>query len=101
MAKAPSDSADKFIIRLPPGMREQIAAAAKTNNRTMNAEVVLRLQASFDRFPDSVERAIDKLEQEQAELRQQIEALSFVMEELREMKRAQTQPTTRHPRKPR
>jgi hypothetical protein len=46
-APHPSQTADKFIIRLPDGMRDQIAEAAKANNRTMNAEIVARLQASF------------------------------------------------------
>jgi hypothetical protein len=44
----PSDAADKFLLRLPAGMRDQLKAAAKAANRTMNAEVVARLQASFE-----------------------------------------------------
>lgn len=47
----PSDAAEKFIVRLPPGMREKISEAAKTNNRSMNAEVVARLNRSFS-MPD-------------------------------------------------
>lgn len=39
---------DKFIIRLPDGMREQISEAAKANGRTMNAEVVARLKLTFE-----------------------------------------------------
>lgn len=45
--KSPSQVADKFIIRLPDGMREQIATSAQTHNRTMTAEIVWRLQESF------------------------------------------------------
>jgi hypothetical protein len=44
----PSEKQERFIVRLPDGMRDQIAEAAKSNNRTMNAEVVSRLQKSFD-----------------------------------------------------
>lgn len=44
----PSQTADKYIVRLPEGMRDRIAEEAKANSRTMNAEVVARLQASFD-----------------------------------------------------
>jgi hypothetical protein len=44
----PSERQERFIVRLPDGMRDQIAEAAKSNNRTMNAEVVSRLQKSFD-----------------------------------------------------
>ena len=35
---------DKFMVRLPPGVREQIKALAKENGRSMNAEVVQRLK---------------------------------------------------------
>lgn len=44
----PSVTADKFVVRLPDGMREQIAEVAKANNRSMNAEVVARLQDSLE-----------------------------------------------------
>jgi hypothetical protein len=43
----PSDEQERFIVRLPEGMRDKIAQAAKANNRSMNAEVVARLDASF------------------------------------------------------
>lgn len=45
--EAPSQSADKYIVRFPDGMRDRIAEAAKTNNRSMNAEIIARLQSSF------------------------------------------------------
>lgn len=38
---------DKFMLRLPDGMRERIKVAAEANNRSMNAEIVSRLEASF------------------------------------------------------
>ncbi len=43
-----AQDADKFIVRFPDGMRDRIADAAKAANRTMNAEIVARLQASFE-----------------------------------------------------
>ena len=43
----PSQVQDRFMLRLPDGMRGQIASAAKQNNRSMNAEIVRRLEASF------------------------------------------------------
>lgn len=43
----PSDQ-DRYNISFPPGMRERIQSAARTNHRTMNAEIVHRLQESFD-----------------------------------------------------
>lgn len=45
--KPPSQALDQFLLRLPPGMREKIGVAARANNRTMNAEVVSRLEQSF------------------------------------------------------
>lgn len=43
----PSDKADKFVLRLPEGMRDRIKAAAQKNNRSMNSEVIARLETSF------------------------------------------------------
>lgn len=40
---APSDLADKFMLRMPDGMRDRIRAAAENNNRSMNAEIVASL----------------------------------------------------------
>lgn len=34
---------DKFMLRLPDGMRDQIKAAAERNKRSMNAEIVIAL----------------------------------------------------------
>lgn len=44
----PSETQERFIVRLPDGMRDRIAEAAKANNRSMNSEITLRLQSSFD-----------------------------------------------------
>lgn len=34
---------DQFVVRLPDGMRDQIAADAKAKGRSMNAEIVARI----------------------------------------------------------
>ncbi len=39
---------DKFNLRFPDGMREQIADAAKESGRSMNSEIIHRLQRTFD-----------------------------------------------------
>jgi hypothetical protein len=44
----PSQGLDKFVLRLPTGMRERIGGAARANNRSMNSEIVARLEQSFD-----------------------------------------------------
>lgn len=63
-------SADKYIIRFPDGMRDQIAEAAKKNGRSMNAEIIQRLEHSFtpweerpweERMVVDIDRAMLKL----------------------------------------
>ncbi|TNC15361.1 Arc family DNA-binding protein [Methylobacterium terricola] len=49
---APSDLADKFMLRMPEGMRDRIARAAKANGRSMNAEIVQTLE---DHYPPETE----------------------------------------------
>ena len=44
----PSRLQDQFVVRLPDGMRELIKASAEENNRSMNAEIVARLEQSFN-----------------------------------------------------
>ncbi len=45
--KPPSVGLDKFIVRLPPGLRAKLHASAKANNRSANAELVDRLEKSM------------------------------------------------------
>lgn len=39
---------DKFMLRLPDGMRERIADEAKNSGRSMNSEIVARLARSLE-----------------------------------------------------
>ena len=45
---------DKYLVRFPDGMRDRISKAAKANSRSMNAEIVARLQASFEQGASSL-----------------------------------------------
>ena len=38
---------DRYMLRLPDGMRERIKAAAESNNRSMNAEIVATLEEAY------------------------------------------------------
>ena len=38
-----SRTADKFVVRLPDGMRERIAEVARNHHRSMNSEIIARL----------------------------------------------------------
>lgn len=49
----PSDVADKVLVRMPDGMRDRLKALGKANNRTLNAEIVARLEASMSQQPQA------------------------------------------------
>lgn len=66
----PSRHLDQFLVRFPEGMRDRIAEAAKSNQRSMNAEIVDRLKKSFDSYIIGTEVT---------ELRQQIQSETFSM----------------------
>jgi hypothetical protein len=48
ITKPVSRESDKFMLRLPDGMRELIAEEAKKNGRSMNAEIVHVLTAVYN-----------------------------------------------------
>lgn len=50
-AAFPSVLADKFMLRLPDGVRDRIAASAKVSGRTMNAEIGYHVQRSMGHLP--------------------------------------------------
>lgn len=39
---------DKFVLRMPEGLRDQIVDKAEDNYRSMNSEIVYRLERSID-----------------------------------------------------
>lgn len=41
-----------FRLRIPEALKERIEAAAASNNRSMTAEIISRLEVSFDREAD-------------------------------------------------
>ena len=43
-----SRESDKFVLRLPDGMRDTISELAKASGRSMNAELVHRIQRTID-----------------------------------------------------
>ncbi|MBY3067068.1 Arc family DNA-binding protein [Rhizobium laguerreae] len=59
-----SQTQDKFIVRLPDGMREQISEAAAANNRSMTAEIVSRLARSFEQETSFSSARGDRIESE-------------------------------------
>lgn len=47
MSDFPSQQQDKFVLRLPDGLRDRIKNVAANNNRSMNAEVVDTLEKKY------------------------------------------------------
>ena len=45
---SPSRKLEQYIVRFPNGMRDKIRQAAETNGRSMNAEIIHRLQETLD-----------------------------------------------------
>ncbi|MGE8126594.1 Arc family DNA-binding protein [Methylobacterium sp. NPDC080182] len=39
---------DKFMLRMPDGMRDRLKAEAEANKRSMNAEIVARLESTLE-----------------------------------------------------
>ena len=60
----PSRIAEQFVVRFPEGMRGRIAEAAKANNRSMNAEIVARLERSFQDGDEDFEQGFRSVMQE-------------------------------------
>ena len=75
-ARVPSRGSDQFNLRFPDGMRDRIAELAQEAGRSMNAEIIARLQASIEQSSaenpfvriarqleeESVRRAADEIE---------------------------------------
>lgn len=61
--KYPSDAAERFQVRLPPGLRDRIKAYAERHGRSMNTEIVRILEREF---PEQIE--LDKRLEHLAEM---------------------------------
>lgn len=79
MTERKPQNLDKFIIRLPDGMRDRIKVAAAQNNRSMNAEVVAALE---EKFPEPelqhallFKQVVEALKLPQGEQRAQLDEL--------------------------
>ena len=60
-----SRTADKFVVRLPDGMRERIADVARNHHRSMNSEIIARLEQSLiqeDSLGDELNLRLDSPE---------------------------------------
>lgn len=51
MGRTPIQPQDKYVVRFPDGLRERLKKAAEANNRSLNAEIVARLEEYHRLFP--------------------------------------------------
>ncbi|MFJ4195730.1 Arc family DNA-binding protein [Pseudomonas sp. NPDC089534] len=42
-----ADTVDRFVLRLPEGLRQTLKRIAKQNQRSLNAEIVARMERSL------------------------------------------------------
>ncbi|WP_442580749.1 Arc family DNA-binding protein [Mesorhizobium sp. ASY16-5R] len=80
-----SRSLDKVIVRLPDGMRDSLKAEAEANNRSMNAEIVARLE----NFPqiESLRKTLGGFMRDNAQLRDEKEQLEWKLDKLEEVQK--------------
>lgn len=76
-----SRTADKFVVRLPDGMRERISDVARNHHRSMNSEIIARLEQSLvqeDALGDDLALRLDspELSLHERELLQRFRQLS-------------------------
>ncbi len=45
---------EKFVIRLPEGLRDRIRKQSERNHRSMNAEILLMLEQSLEREGENI-----------------------------------------------
>ena len=61
----PQQTVEKFVIRLPKGMRSRIADISRRSHRSMNSEIIARLEESMALIesPTSTDVSVDLQDQ--------------------------------------
>lgn len=83
-SEEPMRNINPFGLRMQPDLREKVEAAAKENHRSLNAEIVARLEESFaTRSWPSMERTdTETLNARYIELSEKLSQLSYEAEEI-------------------
>lgn len=58
-SRAPSQKLDQYMVRFPDGLRDRIKNAAAENNRSMNAEIIARLEQSYSGVTHRFDESLD------------------------------------------
>jgi plasmid stability protein len=70
MSEEPRQPQDKYILRLPDGMRDRLKDEAAKNKRSLNAEIIDRLEATF-----VMDETMSTHEKEMADIRKTVNEL--------------------------
>lgn len=54
----PSELAERFIVRMPPGMRSELAEQARRNQRSANSQIVWMLQQMMEQIKAGERRSV-------------------------------------------
>ena len=73
---------DKFMLRLPDGLRDRMRIEAEHNNRSMNAEIVLRLERSLSGSGSGFQVHIDLTNPDVEKLKRQLDLLIATFREI-------------------
>ena len=82
---------DQVKLRLPDGMRDQLKEAAKENNRSLNAEIIARLEAYTD-SPSNSNR-LDEIMETLIKYDEKLDKLADMLGRICEVKNANTKRT--------
>ena len=82
---------DQFSLRFPDGMRDELKEAAKANGRSMNAEIIARLEAYTDSPSNS--NSLDEIRETLIKHDVKLDKLADMLGKLSEVKNANTQRT--------
>lgn len=81
MSKHPTGrGSEQFVVRFPDGMRDRIRAAAEENGRSMNAEIIYRLQTTLEM--DAYEPKANAHPEEPPSLRELIERMNDLQRQI-------------------
>lgn len=86
-----TNASDKFIIRLPDGMRDRIKTDAEQHGRSMNAEIIAKLQDYTD-SPSNSNR-LDEIMETLIKHDEKLDKLTDMLGKLCEVINANTQRT--------
>lgn len=100
MTEKPIREYDRFILRLPDGMREKLQESAKAHNRSMNSEVIDLLQSALENTTDRLIRLMTddharlmmRVKEAEAELNELKSKAAWLSLQLKHIKAAPVQP---------